>query len=48
MNQLSKNFDFNKIQRNENFCVKYYNSFFHEGPHGSHICIVYEYLGITL
>ena len=36
------------VQGNENFCVKYLNSFKHDGPHGAHLCIVYEYLGITL
>ena len=38
----------NNVSSNENFCVKYFNSFVHEGPHGSHVCVVYEYLGVTL
>lgn len=48
MKRYHQRFDLEGVQKNENFCVKYLNSFVHEGPHGSHMCVVYEYYGITL
>lgn len=48
MKKYKEQFELQNCLRNENFCVKYFNSFVHEGPHGSHICVVYEFLGLTL
>ena len=45
---LKQQFAMKNILANENFCVRYLNSFVHEGPHGNHHSIVYEYLGLTL
>lgn len=46
--KIWNDYSLENTHKNENFCVKYLNSFFHDGPNGYHFCIVYELLGITL